>query len=248
MQYKKIIVCILLTINLNLFADGMVNDELFIAVLRCSQSRLDDKEYYISRIKELLNNGANPNIKFPDEDRIFLPGSPGGSGFIWYLDGGLTPLMVAIYPEVINLLVEFGADINIQDKYGRTALMLHSFLEITDIVPLLIEKGAEINLKDDEGRTALFYAIWCCKVKVIETLINHGADINIVDRKGYTPLDIARIRYTLPETSTEMIRILTISGARNRIVIDNEKIEIYRNSIAEYGWWPRDLYISYGDR
>jgi hypothetical protein len=234
-------------LNLDLIADGIDNN-LFFAVLECSQSMYNEKEHYIGIIRELLNNGANPNIKCPKENRIFLPRSPGGSGFIWHLDGGLTPLMVAIYPEVINLLVEFGADVNIQDKYGRTALMLHSFLEITNIVPILIKKGADINLKDAEGRTALFYAIWGPRIRAIETLIAHGININIVDNKGYTPLDIARIRYTLPEVSTEMIRMLTASGARNRIVIDNEKINIYRDAIVEYGWWPNDLYISYSDR
>jgi hypothetical protein len=173
---------------------------------------------------------------------------------LWYIWGdGITPLMKWLDYKLSQSLINRGDDPNDQDIFGRTALMLHSFFEDKfengmPIIQFLIENGANINIRDNEGRTALFYAIWGVNIEGIHLLIERGADVNIIDNKGYTPLDIARIRGTLQEFSIEMIRILSSSGAKNRIVIDDKKIDMYRDDLVEYGWWPEDLYISYSDR
>jgi ankyrin repeat protein len=158
--------------------------------------------------------------------------------------------------ELSQSLIDRGDDPNAQDIFGRTALMLYSFFENTfenglPIIKFLIENGADVNIVDNEGRTALFYAIWGVNPDGIKTLIDNGADVNIIDNKGYTPLDIARIRYTLPEVTNEMIKILSDSNARNKAVIetimDYERMRFYLDSVGA-DWWPYDLYISYADR
>jgi len=205
---------------------------------------------YVDRIEDafeilkiLLEAGCDPNIGVYDE--VWLPSHISS---LWYVDGGITPVMMSMLPSGIKLLLNYGADINYQDKYGRTALMLQSFFNNNDCVEFLINNGAGINIKDNEGRTALFYAIWGVNIEAIKIIIKHGTDFNKIDSKGYTPLDIACIRYTTPETSKEMIKILTASGAKNKTVIDNNKIKFYRDSLMEYGWWPEDLHIGYADR
>ena len=69
-----------------------------------------------------------------------------------------TPLIEAVYErhkDVVKLLLDNGADVNILDDIGSTAIF-HSY--DVDITKMLIEHGADINAKDKFGRTALYYA------------------------------------------------------------------------------------------
>jgi ankyrin repeat protein len=52
-----------------------------------------------------------------------------------------------------------GADPNIQDVYGRTALMFAAGKGHFDIVKLLLIYGANPHLRDDQGNTAYMYAV-----------------------------------------------------------------------------------------
>ncbi|MBO9999257.1 MAG: ankyrin repeat domain-containing protein [Cyanobacteria bacterium SID2] len=101
----------------------------------------------IPTIEALLDAGADPNL--PDEDDYGNPTE--------------TPLMLASntffatnHREMIQLLVRRGADIDRQDRTGRTALM--SALSRPDSVKTLIELGADLNLRDSKGKTALMLA------------------------------------------------------------------------------------------
>nr|XP_024214050.1 oxysterol-binding protein-related protein 1-like [Halyomorpha halys] len=70
---------------------------------------------------------------------------------------GWTPLHLATYfghKEVIELLIEAGADINAVNDAGDTALHKASFIGREDLVLLLVEKNADVNIRNGEGRTA----------------------------------------------------------------------------------------------
>jgi ankyrin repeat protein len=51
-----------------------------------------------------------------------------------------------------------GADVNVKDDNGWTALMRAADKRHKDIVKLLLEKGTDINVKDGNGWTALMRA------------------------------------------------------------------------------------------
>jgi len=59
------------------------------------------------------------------------------------------------YTDIVKALIEAGADINVRNNYGNTALMLSSWYGSIDIVKTLIEAGADINEHDNDGDTAL---------------------------------------------------------------------------------------------
>jgi ankyrin repeat protein len=52
------------------------------------------------------------------------------------------------HTEIVQLLLEKGADVNAKNKYGRTALIYATERGYTEIVQLLLEKGADVNAKD----------------------------------------------------------------------------------------------------
>lgn len=60
--------------------------------------------------------------------------------------------------DFLTLLIGLEANINAQDKAGRTPLMIAVSSGNIDLVQALVEGGADIDLKDRKGRTAYQYA------------------------------------------------------------------------------------------
>jgi hypothetical protein len=61
-------------------------------------------------------------------------------------------------PDIDTALKE-GADVNMPDQQGRTALMYAAFCSLAENVKKLLANGADATLKDeDRGWTALMYA------------------------------------------------------------------------------------------
>ena len=86
------------------------------------------------------------------------------------------------------MLLEHGADPNMQCSYSRAALSLFAESGHDWAVRTLLEYGAHVDIQDRDGNTALKVAVeHGCEV-VMKTLLEHGADPNIRARKGRTAL------------------------------------------------------------
>ena len=59
------------------------------------------------------------------------------------------------YLEIAELLTSSGADVNIRDSYGNTALHWASMYGHLEIVQLLLCQGADMSIRANSGRTAL---------------------------------------------------------------------------------------------
>lgn len=57
-----------------------------------------------------------------------------------------------------GMLVEKGAEVNVKNKFGQTALMMAAKYGNVPLMKFLVEKGAEVNARSDKGMTALGYA------------------------------------------------------------------------------------------
>jgi ankyrin repeat protein len=89
--------------------------------------------------------------------------------------------------EVVRLLLQAGADPNITDEEGNTALIDAAW--DADAVLLLIRAGANLNAQSKKGYTPL---INCAEPEVARVLLAHGADPSIRDADGKTALELAR--------------------------------------------------------
>jgi len=77
--------------------------------------------------------------------------------------------------EEVKTLLDHGADINFQDKFGDTALMIVSSKGNTEMVKILLDHGADVNLQDKFGDTALKHASRKGHNRVMELLKAAGA-------------------------------------------------------------------------
>lgn len=58
---------------------------------------------------------------------------------------------------VIDVLLSRGADVNLQDNMGCTALMRVAYAGFDELVKLLVKNGADTKIVDKDGRTAKDY-------------------------------------------------------------------------------------------
>lgn len=90
-----------------------------------------------------------------------------------------------------KILLDAGADINIRDAHGKTAIMHAARKGWTDSVKLLIEAGADVNDTDEEGQNAFMSAVeGNNRNNIIKVLIDAGADINGINNCGRNVLHI----------------------------------------------------------
>jgi ankyrin repeat protein len=94
--------------------------------------------------------------------------------------------------EIVKLLLNKGADVNISDNQGDTALILAASFGDENMVKFLLSKGADINAKLNDGTTALILATMNVAVENIKLLLASGVDINAKTSNGVTALSYAK--------------------------------------------------------
>jgi uncharacterized protein len=60
--------------------------------------------------------------------------------------------------SVIDLLLKAGAEVDVTDNRGRTALMMAVELDHAEVVDILIRSGADGNLRDQAGKSAFDFS------------------------------------------------------------------------------------------
>ena len=89
----------------------------------------------------------------------------------------------------VKILVERGADVNIRNREGETALSkaCRTMANNYDVVELLVDSGSDVNNRDNYGCNPLIWAsLWARdrKDKIIEKLLENGADVNYAGIPG----------------------------------------------------------------
>ena len=150
---------------------------------------------------------------------------------------GVTALMVASMYNATGIagyLLEMGADPNIPDQDGNTALMpAVTGPNKIEIVNALLEAGADPNIPNEDGNTALMPAVTGPnKIEIVNALLEAGADPNIPDQDGNTALMSA---VTGPD-KIEIVDALLEAGADPNVLSGNRNNE-ENEAVAE--WMPR---------
>ena len=123
----------------------------------------------LGKVKDMIEAGeldVNSSINCLGETLLHVALKQSKGGYFYKIVG-------------VKLLVEAGADLNVQGEGGKTALM---FADHEKIAKYLIEAGADVNIADDNGDTALVYFSeqkhFDCGYDTIKMLIEAGAELN----------------------------------------------------------------------
>ena len=108
---------------------------------------------------------------------------------------GWTPLYRTIIAGDIfstTLLLNNGADPNIQCTMGETPLYQAVDMEKIDHVKLLLKNGADPNITNDDGLTPLHIAVIKQNITIVKILLKYGANPNLKSKLyQQTPLHLA---------------------------------------------------------
>ncbi|XP_059471144.1 uncharacterized protein LOC132194090 [Neocloeon triangulifer] len=96
--------------------------------------------------------------------------------------------------NMIELLIESGINVNIQDEVGKTALHLAISERHYDCVLKLLENLASVDVQCHKGLTPLHAAAKHGHAQIMRKLLDSGANHQITDIDSWTPLHTA-VRY-----------------------------------------------------
>ena len=164
------------------------------------------------------------------------------------------------HKDIVEALLDNGADINAVDYNGWTALWHATEIGHKEIVNLLkavkaaiaklfeavkandvskvneaIEAGANLNAKDSAGWTPLMLAAWNGYRETVQALIDDGADVNALSTAGSTALKLATLK-----GHGEIVTLLKENKATGnpQAPTENEGGQQPTNcSAGGLGWW-----------
>lgn len=159
--------------------------------------------------KYLISKGADVNL---GTEKYGAGKSTNGKWSLY----GCTPLHLASawgMSKIAIELIDSGADLELADSFGKTALLAAVNGGHEGMVKLLLKCGADINVVNHQGETVVYLAISRDNGAMISTLINAGADINRTPKtNGDTPIHKAA-----KEGAVNAVKVLLDAGANTEI-------------------------------
>lgn len=143
--------------------------------------------------KKLMQKGADCNVKC----------------------NGLPLLMTYAHStEALQLLVDHGADVNLQDDKGYSAFHVAALCGYREAMDILLQSGAIHDLSSFDGKSPLSLACQVGREDVVENLLALGCDVNKQDKGGNTPLHYAAFQ------GNELI-VLDLLNAGSNVDVQN---------------------------
>jgi ankyrin repeat protein len=125
--------------------------------------------------KKILNK-SNIDVNIKDDNNNYL----------------ITYAIIRNNIEIVKLLLNKGAKIDIVDQEGKTIMYIPIKYAYDEIIKLLLEHDKKlVDLKDGDGNLPLHYAILFKNIFAINELLNNDADTNAKDQYSFTSLHLA---------------------------------------------------------
>jgi hypothetical protein len=163
----------------------------------------------VSAVETLLKKGAQPNVPV---DRwsplgVAIRASPRSVPVLLARGArvdqpaneyGDTPLAVAAWagqPEIIRLLLDNRARVDVRNRDGQTALMraARATKSSQETIEALLNAGAYIEAIDTRGYTPLAVAVQEGNTVAVRVLLQRGAKTDVITSDGHTLLQLVEI-------------------------------------------------------
>lgn len=169
--------------NLNVSGED-TNEGLFAAVVKGDAGMT---AFFIKKV-------ADVNAKHGE------PGSPRNTVLIEAVNGGSI--------EVVELLLDSGADINLLNRYHDTSLNAAAIKGDLDVFNYLILKGASFKNSDRQEKKILHNAASGGNLDIVKYLIKQGLSVDTIDGNNSTPL-----MHSAAHGKLDVTRFLLAEGA-----------------------------------
>ncbi len=103
-------------------------------------------------------------------------------------NAGETPLLATVSANVAKSLILAGADPNLTDPEGRTALMHSAQNNYVENLKVLVQTGAKLDAQDKDGSTALMLCTEKDLPDSVRVLVDAHANANLRDHENLTAL------------------------------------------------------------
>lgn len=104
--------------------------------------------------------------------------------------------------RMVDLLIEHGADVNMQNGSGKDALMLSCFAGHLDVVRRLLSHGASWEKKDLGGSTALHWAVDGGLKEIVQWAVMDGCKVGSLTLSLSLSVPLLYYSLTVLRTST----------------------------------------------
>jgi hypothetical protein len=124
------------------------------------------------------------------------------------------------HKEMVQLLIDNNADVNIVNYFGLAPLQVAIQHDNTEIAQLLIDKGADINSGDScFGYIPLHVAILTNHIETVPYMLSKNATILAKDKAGKTALDAAQpTPFYTPEKVASKIEVAQLLKKYSQLV------------------------------
>ena len=92
-------------------------------------------------------------------------------------------------PDMVNILLDAGADVNVTEARScRTSLFHAAEANDFDVCDLLLQRGADVNVANFAGETAVFAANGRKHNQIVALLVKYGAQTFMPTNSIYVEL------------------------------------------------------------
>ncbi|BFZ26042.1 hypothetical protein BsWGS_29081 [Bradybaena similaris] len=132
---------------------------------------------------------------------------------------GLTALMMFTIKcnyIAMKVLIDHGADVNIKDFHGNTALLLalYKHTQKPEILATLIQAGCDLNWQNTSGYTPLMLAAKSSLNDALMLLVDSGANVNAVSEKMKSETALTLMLKHCVDFKTSCVEYLLDHGAQ----------------------------------
>lgn len=168
-------------------------EKLFFELIK--SHKFEDLREELIKIKEIKENiNENIDINIRDETNNYL----------------INYAIIFNRIDILKILLEIGARIDILDNDGRTVLYYPVKFGYTNIIKEILEFNKNIiglsihDIKDESEHIPIHYAIRFNNIEALKLFIEYGSNLSIADDNGYNSLHLS-----IFSRSIEIVKIIT---------------------------------------